>query len=344
MKIAQNGTAVGIPFTTAAGVVRPPTETANAAFYAGAAVFLALVMAAILGLKSQYVFFAGYVVLQFVVLATGWNILGGYAGYVNFGAAGYFAIGAYTTVALYQAVPLPLPLLILAGALMGALLGLVTGALSLRLKGVYFSIATMAIVIVLETVVMNWNYVGSARGTSLIAPKPPGLFATHHQWLFFVMAILVVISIGIARYIERSWIGRGLRAIRDDEIAAECAGVPTLKLKLFAAGMSGAVMSAAGAPFALYMSFIEPHSAFSLNYALSAIAMPIIGGMSHWIGPVIGAILLGSAQQFVTVTLSGAWNLLIMGSVLMLFVIVAPDGIVGLASKLRRRLKERSKA
>jgi branched-chain amino acid transport system permease protein len=342
MKVVQPGNAAGIPLRSGGAAPKLAHGPSTLKFVAGAAAFLALVMAAILGLESQYVFFAGYVVLQFVVLATGWNILGGYAGYVNFGAAGYFALGAYTTVALYQAVPLPLPILILAGAVMGGLLGLATGAMSLRLKGVYFSIATMAIVIILETVVMNSEYLGSSRGISLAAPPPPSLFANYHQWLFFVMAVMVVLSIAIVRYIENSWIGRGLRAIRDDETAAECCGVPTLKLKLFAATMSGAVMSAAGAPFALYLAFIEPTSAFSLNYALSAIAMPIIGGMSHWIGPVIGAVLLGSAQQYVAVSLSGHWNVLIIGVVLMFFVIVAPDGILGLVKKWHRRWKNRS--
>lgn len=317
--------------------------TGNTVFVLSMLLFLGAVLLSVRSVESQFIFFAGYVVLQFIVLATGWNILGGYAGYVNFGAAGYFALGAYITVALYKAVPLPLPLLILAGAFMGGLLGLATGAMSLRLKGVYFSIATLAIVIILETVVMNWGYVGGARGTSLVAPTPPAWFATTHQWLFFVMAVMVVVAISIVRYIERSWIGRGLRAVRDDEVAAECAGVPTLKLKLFAAGMSGAVMSAAGAPFAFYLSFIEPVSAFSLNYALSAIAMPIIGGMSHWIGPVIGAILIGTTQQAVAVTLSGHWNILLLGLTLVVFVIVAPDGLVGVAKRLHARWLEGKK-
>jgi branched-chain amino acid transport system permease protein len=337
MKIAQSSNAPGIPLATDTVARKPLARAGIWRFLAGSAAFLALVMAAILGVESQYIFFAGYVVLQFIVLATGWNILGGYAGYVNFGAAGYFALGAYTTVALYKLVPLPIPVLILAGAAMGGLLGLATGAMSLRLKGVYFSIATLAITIILETIVMNWNFVGGARGTSVIAQPPPSLFETYHQWLFFVMAVMVVISIGIVRYIERSWIGRGLRALRDDEIAAESAGVPTLKLKLFAATLSGSVMSAAGAPFALYLSFIEPHSAFSLSYALSAIAMPIIGGMGHWSGPVIGAILLGSTQQVIAVTLSGHWNVLILGLILVVFVILSPEGIVGLVKKLHRR-------
>jgi branched-chain amino acid transport system permease protein len=154
--------------------------------------------------------------------------------------------------------------------------------------------------------------------------------------LFVVMALLAVLAIAIARYVQVSWIGRGLRAIRDSEEAAECSGVPTLKLKLFACVVSGALMGAAGAPMPMYLSFIEPASSFSLNWGVSALAMPMIGGTAHWIGPVVGALLLGSIQQIVTVTISNEINVLVVGVLLVLFVVLAPDGIVGLFKKWLR--------
>ena len=110
-------------------------------------------------------------------------------------------------------------------------------------------------------------------------------------------------------------------------------GVPTLRLKLIATVISGALMGAAGAPFPMYMSFIEPVSAFSLNYSVSALAMPIIGGTSSWLGPVIGAVLLGTVQQVVTVTISSELNVLIVGVLLVFFVVAAPQGILGLFKK-----------
>src|SRR5438876_244982 len=179
---------------------------------------------------NPYVYFAGYVVLQYVVIATAWNILGGYAGYVDFG--------------------------------------------------------------------------------------PPVL---------------------AARMIERSWIGRGLSALRDNEEAAECMGVPTLRLKLFATTVSGFFLGVAGAPFPYYVTYVEPSSAFNLDYAVNALAMPMIGGTTTWIGPVIGAVLLGTAQQVATVTISSELNLLIVGVVLVLFVVLAPEGITGLARRLMGR-------
>lgn len=293
---------------------------------------VALLLARVVG--NEYFFFAGYVVLQFIVLATAWNILGGYAGYVNFGSGAFFAAGAYTAVALIKAFAAPLPVQLAAAAVVTGLMGFAIGAMTLRLRGIFFSIATVAIAVICETIVLNWGFVGGARGATVLQPSAPAFFASYTRMLFVVMTLLAVLAVALARYIETSWIGRGLRAIRDSEEAAESVGVPTLKLKLFAATVSGALMGIAGAPFPLYMNFIEPTSAFSLNYAVSALAMPIIGGTASWAGPVIGAVLLGSVQQIVTVTLSSELNVLVLGLLLVVFVIAAPEGILGLARRL----------
>jgi branched-chain amino acid transport system permease protein len=293
---------------------------------------VALLLARVVG--NEYFFFAGYVVLQFIVLATAWNILGGYAGYVNFGSGAFFAAGAYTAVALIKAFAAPLLVQLAAAAVVTGLMGFAIGAMTLRLRGIFFSIATVAIAVICETIVLNWGFVGGARGATVLQPSAPAFFASYTRMLFVVMTLLAVLAVALARYIETSWIGRGLRAIRDSEEAAESVGVPTLKLKLFAATVSGALMGIAGAPFPLYMNFIEPTSAFSLNYAVSALAMPIIGGTASWAGPVIGAVLLGSVQQIVTVTLSSELNVLVLGLLLVVFVIAAPEGILGLARRL----------
>jgi branched-chain amino acid transport system permease protein len=283
---------------------------------------------------NEYYFFAGYVVLQFVVLATAWNILGGYAGYVNFGTGAFFGVGAYTAVLLIKATGAPLGVQILAAAAVGGTLGFGVGLLTLRLRGIFFSIATVAVAIILETVILNWRYVGGATGVQILRPAATWPFDSYITMLFTVGLALAVIAVLIARYIETSWLGRGLRAIRDNEEAAECSGVPTLRLKLMACAVSGALMSAAGAPLAMYQSYVEPVSSFSLNYSVSALAMPLIGGTAHWIGPVLGALLLGIVQQVVTVTVSSELNVLVVGVLLVVFVVAAPDGIVGLYQKV----------
>jgi branched-chain amino acid transport system permease protein len=286
---------------------------------------------------NEYFFFAAFVVLTFIVLATAWNVLGGYAGYVNFGTPAFFGAGAYAAVVLFKALGAPLVVQIAAGAATGALLGFGVGIMTLRLRGIFFAIATVAVVFIMETLMINWRYVGGATGLQLQRPEAMAPFTTYARMLFFVMALMGIAAVALARYIQTSWIGRGLRAIRDSEEAAEANGVPTLKLKLVACVVSGGLMGAAGAPMPMYLSFIEPASTFSLNYAIGALAAPMIGGTIHWLGPVLGAILLASLQQIVTVTVSGEVNVLVVGVLLVLFVVLAPDGILGLLKKLKRK-------
>jgi branched-chain amino acid transport system permease protein len=275
-------------------------------------------------------------VLQFVVLATAWNILGGYTGYVNFGTAAFFALGAYTTVFFHKAYPLPIPVLIVIAAMVSGLVGLGMGYLTLRLRGSFFAIATLALAVVLQTLVVNWDFVGGSRGAYIIRPREIAILGSYIQYLFLIMLLLSVAAIATARTIERSRLGYGFATIRDDELAAEAAGVPTLKLKLIATMISGAFMGMAGAPFPYYIGYLEPSSAFGLPYAVNSIAMPMIGGTMTWIGPLIGAVLLGTIQQVATVTISSAVNLLLVGVLLVVFVIIAPNGIMGMLKKRPR--------
>jgi branched-chain amino acid transport system permease protein len=325
---------------------------------------IAIVVAAVVFFAARfvgndYVFFAGYTVLQFIVLATAWNILGGYTGYVNFGSAAFFALGAYSTVALHKfpafidshlsgalatalhaIFPLSIPVLIVIGGIVSGIVGLGTGYLTLRLRGAFFAIATLALAVVLQTLIVNWDYVGGSRGAYIIRPSEIAIIGPYIQYLFLLMLALVVIALTVARGIERSQLGYGFATIRDDELAAEASGVPTLKLKLIATTLSGALMGMAGAPFPYYIGYLQPSSAFGLEYAVNSIAMPMIGGTTSWVGPLVGAILLGSLQQLATVTISSAVNLLIVGLLLVGFVIIAPNGIVGLVQNwLGRRTK-----
>ena len=313
-----------------------------------AAVGLALIVLTRLFFTNEYFFFAAYVVLQYIVLSTAWNILG-YTGYINFGTGAFFAIGAYSAVVLHKMPDLlhktfeitmpaiPLPVMILVGGVIAGVLGLGTGYLTLRLRGVFFAIATLAMTVVVQTLIVNWDYVGGSRGIYIIRPAQAPLGGGYIQYLYALMILLSVLSVCIARWIERSTLGLGFAAIRDDELAAEAGGVPTLRLKLIATTLSGALMGMAGAPLPYYVTYLDPTSSFNLAYAVNAVAMPVIGGMTSWIGPVIGAVILGTIQQLATVTISSALNLLIVGLLLIAFVIVAPNGIMGLISARQRR-------
>ena len=288
-------------------------------------------------LDNSYAFFAAYVVVQYIVLGTAWNILGGYTGYVNFGITAFFAIGAYSTVVLHKLVPaLPLPVMIAVGGVLAGIVGLGTGYLTLRLRGVFFSIATLALAVVVQTLITNWDFVGGARGAYVLRPRyAPLIGGEYMQYLFLIMLGLCVLALATARAIERSALGFGFAAIRDDEAAAEASGVPTLRLKLMATALSGGFMGMAGAPLPFYVTYLDPASGFSLNYAVNAIAMPLIGGTSSWLGPVVGAVLVGGLQEYLRVTISSAVNVLVAGVLMVVFVIVAPQGIVGLFQRKR---------
>jgi branched-chain amino acid transport system permease protein len=308
-------------------------------FWISSAVIFAVTVGLALSDANNYFFFAGFVILQAVVLASAWNILGGYAGYVNFGVPAFVGAGAYTALALHLAFDAPLVVQILCGAIFAGVVGFLTGLLTVRLRGIFFSIATVSLVFIFETLVMNSSFLGGATGHQLARPTDIPVFETYTRYLVVVMVVLAILSVAAARFIQESYIGRGLRAVRDSEEAAECSGVPTLKLKLLACSVSGAFLGAAGAPMPMYLSYIEPASTFNLLYAVSALAMPIIGGMSHWIGPVIGALILATLQQIVTVTISSEMNVLVVGVLLVFFVVAAPDGILGLIKRWKTSSK-----
>jgi branched-chain amino acid transport system permease protein len=313
----------------------------NGRFWLAATVVGATVFGLFLLIDNEFYMRAAFVVLQFIVLATAWNLLGGYTGYVNFGTAAFFALGAYGTIVMDKLVPLPIPLLIVFGGLVSGVVGLAMGYLTLRLRGAFFSIATLALAVVLQTLITNWDFVGGSRGAYIIAPAQVPLIGSYVRYLLLIMLLLAVIAVGTARSVERSRLGYGFASIRDDEQAAEAAGVPTLRLKLIATTISGGLMGMAGAPYPYYITYLDPSSGFNLNYAVNSIAMPLIGGMTSWVGPIVGALLIGTIQQYAIVTsflgAPPALNLLVVGVLLVVFVTLAPKGIVGLVARLRER-------
>src|ERR1700760_1621519 len=149
--------------------------------------------------RNEYPFFAGYVILQFVVLTVAWTILGGSAGYVNFGTNAFFGAGVYSAGFLTHAFGAPLGVQIAVAALVGGLLGLGVGLLTLRMRGIFFSIATIALAIIVETAVTNWRFVGGAAGIQLERPPVMEPFDSYVKMLFFVQAVLVVVAIVVAR-------------------------------------------------------------------------------------------------------------------------------------------------
>jgi branched-chain amino acid transport system permease protein len=209
------------------------------------------------------------------------------------------------------------------------------GALTLRLRGVYFAVSTLSLSVMLETLIVNWPYVGGSGGAYLIRPKAFAPFLSYTEYLCLLMFVVAAGAAIASAAIERSFIGAGLTAIRDDETAAAALGVPTLRLKVASATVSGAILGVAGAPLPFYNSYLNPDTAFAIGYSVNAIAMSLVGGTETWLGPVVGAFLLGSLQQFASAFVSSSASLALIGLVFMAFVVLAPRGLIGLFRALR---------
>ena len=194
------------------------------------------------------------------------------------------------------------------------------------MQGIFFSIATIAATIIIETAITNWRYVGGASGIQLQRPAVMAPFDNYVEMLFFVQAVLVVLAVAISRYIQNSWIGRGLQALKDDELAAECTGVPTLRLKLMACVISGALMCAARRARRHVSAVCGPR--LRIQPELLGLGAGDVADRRHRAlgGPGDRRILLGVTQQLLTVTISSEVNVLVLGVMLVLFVVAAPGG------------------
>src|SRR5258705_9423844 len=201
----------------------------NIAFWLGAVVFLAVVFLLTQTIGNEYPFFAGFVILQFMVLAVAWSILGGYAGYVNFGTNAFFGVGVYTAVLLSKALEAPLAVQITVAALVGSLLGLGVGFLTLRMRGIFFSIATIALAIIVETSVTNWRFVGGAAGIQLQRPPVMPPFDSYVKMLFFVQALLVVTAGAPTRAIPKPRVRPGLPGPGGEQLPPPCPGGPAVR-------------------------------------------------------------------------------------------------------------------
>jgi len=277
---------------------------------------------------ERYVINFAFYVLLYTSLALSWNVLGGYVGYINFGSCCFFGAGAYLAAFLIENGIGALWTHIIVASLCSGLLGLFLGVITLRVRGIYFSIATLALSVVMQMVVINTPQLGGALGMFLVKPHAPAPYpnftAYLFSWLFGITLILVIVTM----YIERSYIGKQLIAMRDDEVAAECVGIPTLKLKLLAALISCAFMGAVGGVYPYYIAYLEPYTTFSLEFSINPIAMSMIGGSQSWLGPIVGGIVVSAFQQYFSITISSALSVLLTGIIIMGVIIFMPDGII----------------
>jgi branched-chain amino acid transport system permease protein len=253
--------------------------------------------------------------------------MAGYTGYVPFGHAAFFGLGAYTTAVLsYQfgvSVFLTLPLAGIVPTLFAALIGYPT----LRLRGVYFAIATLILNFIVEFLIINIPWTRGALG--IVLPLLPFPMIIVRTIFYYIMLIITVITIYIAYKILNSKFGLALISIREDEEAAESLGVNTARYKFYTFLISAFLAGIPGGLYASYMSYINPETVFTLYIALNLILMTILGGMGTLTGPIIGSVILVSISEYLRYTIVGEWYIVILGILLILIMRYLPRGICG---------------
>jgi branched-chain amino acid transport system permease protein len=265
-----------------------------------------------------------------VILASAWNLLGGFAGQVSIGYSAFIGIGAYTTALLSLAGWHPYATLP-ASALLAAAFSFVVGLPTFRLRGPYFTIATIGVSEAVRVVAAGVSWTGGSSGLRM----PAGSFDFSRD--YSAMVILAVAVVALSAWIKTSPFGQALRAIRQDIDAAEALGVNSTKYKVLVHALSAAIVAVAGSLFAVNFQYISPNSVFDFRLSLSIVLMPIVGGLGTVAGPVLGALLFGYLQ--IKLLSSPALRdsyLFLYGGMLILVMLFEPKGLLGLYHRLRR--------
>jgi len=282
-------------------------------------------------------------VLFWAYLGAAWNILGGYAGQFSFGHAAFFGIGAYTSTLLLLKAGVSPWLGMVAGAALAALFGLGVGFLSFRygLRGPYFSLVTLAFAEMLRVVAVNWKAVGSSLG--LVIPNKgsaPGMFLFADKLpYYYVILAMTVAALWLTRGIARSRLGYALLAVRENEDAAEAAGLDTLSVKLTAMGISSALAAFGGTFYAQYFAYIDPTITFGVSVSIEGLLRAIVGGAGTVWGPLLGSFVLTPVSELTRAALRGraGADVMLYGLVLILVISFLPQGLMDLLVRVRRR-------
>jgi len=296
-------------------------------------VLIVLLGIAFTGIPSFYLVLLGSICF-WIAQTTSWNLLSGYAGYFSFGQAAYVGVGAYTTavltgrhgVSFFWTLPL-------AAALCG-LLALGIGAVAFRLgslRGEIFALLTLAVPFILSAFARINRNIDGGQGTTV--PPPTG-FGDFQQFQYVLAVLVAALAVGVAYFVQHSRAGSALAAIHDDEDVAEVLGVPTYRYKMIAIVAGGVLGGLGGSVYALQIGFVTVESVFGLTIPLFVIVMAVLGGRTHWLGPVLGAVLIVTLQDRLSSYGLDEWNAIFLGAILAVLVAAAPAGLL---ARLRAR-------
>ena len=300
-------------------------------------VFLILGMIAVLVLVTLPFSVEGYwirvitSIFMYAIITAALNIIAGFAGYAAFGNIVFFGIGAYTTAMLMLRVGLYWWAGAIVGGVIAAIYAILLGIPILRLRGHYFAIATLGINRATEQIALDWgSFTGGGKGITL--PLPQMEINTFYAMIYFIMFGLLVFTVLVNLGISKSRLGYALRAIRENEDAAEASGIFAPRCKIIAWAISAFITGLTGGVFAYWFSFIEPATVFDIMIAVKAFVMMMLGGAGTVLGPVFGAFLI----ELISETIWGQFltlHMLILGIITVAIVILIPRGVMELFRK-----------
>lgn len=265
-------------------------------------------------------------VLLYITLGSAWNILGGFAGQLSLGHAAFFGIGAYTAAVIASKTALSPWWAVIAGPVIVLPIALAIGWLCFRLRGPYFTLATIAVGEVVRLVALNWTQLtGGAVGVVI---RPSIFSGTSKIPYYYIVLILASVTVALCHRLSRRKLGYYLMAIREDEETAESIGIDTTRYKLVALAISATLTAVAGAFYANYFMFVDPTIVLPLALSVEIVLMAIVGGLGTVAGPVLGAVLLKLSSEVFRNEFSRA-NLLIYGALLVIVILFMPGGLMG---------------
>jgi branched-chain amino acid transport system permease protein len=286
-------------------------------------------------------------VLLVMLVAHGWNLLGGYGGYLNFGMATFSGTGVYTAAMLNAHLGWSMWQTLVPAALMAAVVAVPVGLATLRLRGHYFAIFTLVLTFLAQVIVFNSSWLGGALGVYTTVDTSGGPRALAASF-YYTLLLLVVLATVVAYLVEHSNFGYALRAIKEDEDGAAVLGVRTFTVKMRALLIGAAMAGLGGGVYAYLTGYIEPNGSFDLSFSLDIVLVCVIGGLGTWQGPLIGATIVVLLEQWLRTTIPDLdrfglhippeANRVVLGVLLIVFALFARRGVVGIVRRRRGRI------
>ena len=275
---------------------------------------------------STYLLGFLFLTFMYVALASSWNILGGFGGYLGFGHVAFFGIGAYTTALLLLHLGWSPFLTAPLAGLVAGVFAAVVGYPCLRLRGPYFSLITMILALAVHTVVLNVSWTNGSNG--LFLPFLEVDIFTNRLIFYEAMLVLALLSVLILRRVERSKMGIGLTAIRADEEVAQTLGVDATRLKIQAFALGAFLAGMVGGIYAYYQTYLHPDFVFQTGMSVIIVLMALFGGRLSWKGPMVGASILSVVSEVLTIKIGAETARIVYGTLLIIVIIFLPNGLM----------------